>query len=252
MSYSDLRSSVRGALSHKLSRRDDSKPYLDKISVSKHIPAIGKNTWKNLLIQPISIPNLDHTGIKSAFEPPQEPFMKPDGSVNNAMRSTIKKQYTSLSREHQRLKKRAENNLPSDDEEDYDEDARVELQDTEESRSGPGPPNFENFLDFVYGPSNVAGIYRRNYEQQMRIYNPVEDERNRRHNGRSKVRNTRKKKHGIQPVSPQNKELYTTNINYYTDSENMDEENADAEAVLALYDESIKQSVDEDGHYIFR
>ena len=41
-------------------------------------------------------------------------------------------------------------------------------------------------------------------------------------------------------------------MNYYTDSENMDEENEDTEAVLALYDESIKQSVDEDGNYIFR
>ena len=253
MSYNDLRSSVRGALSHKLSRRDDSKPYLDKISVSKHIPAIGKNQWKKLLIQPISIPNLDHTGIQTAFEPPKEPFMKPDGSVNNAMRSTIKKQYTSLTREFQRMKKKAENNLHSDDDEDYDEDARVELQDTEESRSGPGPPNFENFLDFVYGPSNVAGKYRRNYEQQMRIYNPVEDEHNRRQKGRSKVGSKfQKKKRGIQPVSPQSKELYTTNMNYYTDSENMDEENEDTEAVLALYDESIKQSVDEDGNYIFR
>ena len=115
---SDLRNSVRGALAHQVTRTDYSMPYLDKISVTKHQPPIGKNTWKHLLIQPISVPNLDHTGIQTAFEEKKEPLMKPDGSVNSAMRSTIKKQYTALSREHQRLKKRSEN--PEDEYEDDD------------------------------------------------------------------------------------------------------------------------------------
>ena len=224
---SDLRNSVRSALAHKVTRGDYSKPYLDKISVTKHQPPIGRNSWKQLLIQPISVPNLEHTGIQSAFEEKKEPLMKPDGSVNYAMRSTIKQQYTALSREHQRLKNKSEN--PVDGEDEYIEDERIELQDTAESRSGPGPPNFENFLDFVYGPSNVAGTYRRNYEMQMRIYNPVEDEKknilatNRRARG-SKSR-IHKKQRYIKPVFPQENEKYTTNINYYTDSEKMDEEN---------------------------
>jgi hypothetical protein len=251
---SDLRNSVRGALAHRVTRSDYSKPYLDKISVTKHQPPIGRNSWKHLLIQPISVPNLEHTGIQSAFGEKKEPLMKPDGSVNFAMRSTIKKQYTALSREHQRLKKRSENLVDGEDEyEDYD-DNRVELQETAESRSGPGPPNFENFLDFVYGPSNVAGTYRRNYETQMRVYNPVEDEKKfdlTRNTGRrgSKKRNCKKQRY-IKPVSPQEKERYTTNINYYTDSEKMDEENEETVQLLELYDKSVQSTVDDDSNYV--
>ena len=246
MSSNELRNSIRGALAHRVTRSDSSKPYLDKISVTKHMPALGRSGWKHLLIQPISIPNLEHTGIQSAFEDPKEPLMKPDGSINNAMRKTIKKQYTSLSREYQRMKNKSENPREDDDEyDDYDDD-RIELEDTEESRAGPGPPNFENFLDFVYGPSNVAGTYRRNYEKQMRIYNPVEDETNRKGTRRSGST----KKRYIKPVSPHEKEMYTTNINYYTDSEKMDEEEEETEKVLALYDDSIQQTIDNDGNYI--
>ncbi len=43
------------------------------------------------------------------------PFVQ-DGSINNAMRTTIKKQYTTLSREYQRMKNKSENPREDDDE----------------------------------------------------------------------------------------------------------------------------------------
>ena len=35
------------------------------------------------------------------------------------------------------------------------------------------PPKFEAFLDFVYGPSNLNGIYSRSHNDQMKEYLPV-------------------------------------------------------------------------------
>ena len=98
MSSADLRGSVRSALALKPHRAGASIPYLDKISVSKHRPTRGRrNRWNHLLIQPISVPDLSHTGISSAFEPPKPPLMRPDGSVDSGLRAIIREKYANAS-----------------------------------------------------------------------------------------------------------------------------------------------------------
>jgi hypothetical protein len=188
MSGADLRSSIRGALSHRPQKPEKSVPYLDKISVSKHAPAPGKNKWKRLLIQPICMPDLSHTGIETAFGVSSPALMRPDGSVDVGLKALIKSQYVGVTRGP------------------VDEKTRRELADTKETKCGPGAPSFENFLDFVYGPSNISGEYRRNYEQQMRLYNPVEDER--------KPEGTASGVRLLQVSPNPDRELFTTNINY--------------------------------------
>ena len=192
MSSADLRGSVRSALALKPHRAGASIPYLDKISVSKHRPTRGRrNRWNHLLIQPISVPDLSHTGISSAFEPPKPPLMRPDGSVDSGLRAIIREKYA---------------NATATDENRKKSEAKFDDSQVEEAKVGAGKPNFENFLDFVYGPSNISGEYRRNYEQQMRAYSPIKDE-------------TKPKLLRISP-NPE-RELFTTNINYdsYSDTD---------------------------------
>ena len=54
----------------------------------------------------------------------------------------------------------------------------------------------------------------------------------------------------IEAEDTQEKEKYTTNINYYTDSEKMDEEYEETEQLLELYDKSVHSTVDGDGNYV--
>ena len=98
-------------------------PYLDRISVSQ--PNSSKSAsssakWKKLLIQPISIPNLGHTGIKTAFSRQEEALMRPDGSVGKGLRNLIQ----STMRDFRRLEEEEEPEY-DDEEEDgdyYDDD----------------------------------------------------------------------------------------------------------------------------------
>jgi len=62
----------------------------------------------------------------------------------------------------------------------YEEDRAYEELDATNSQeslktesSYSAPPKFEVFLDFVYGPSNLTGSYRRSYNSQMKEYLPV-------------------------------------------------------------------------------
>ena len=51
------------------------------------------------------------------------------------------------------------------------DDKRVVVK--EEDVGYTAPPKFEAFLDFVYGPSNLNGIYSRSHNDQMKEYLPV-------------------------------------------------------------------------------
>ena len=67
-----------------------SQPYLDRISVIPHRPdASSGSGWRKLLIQPVSIPSLDHTGIRTAFDPPQAKLIRPDGKVHRNLKVLI-------------------------------------------------------------------------------------------------------------------------------------------------------------------
>jgi hypothetical protein len=67
-----------------------SSPYLDRISISGHYPQPGADApWKKLLVQPVSIPSLSHTGIKCAFSTAQKDYTRPDGSISTELRSTV-------------------------------------------------------------------------------------------------------------------------------------------------------------------
>ena len=67
-----------------------SQPYLDRISVIPHRPdASSGSGWRKLLIQPVSIPSLDHTGIRTAFDPPQAKLIRPDGKVHRNLKVII-------------------------------------------------------------------------------------------------------------------------------------------------------------------
>ena len=189
-----LRASLRSALQFRrpeVSRDSDlSRPYLDKISVSQHMPTTSSTSHGNLplLIQPISMPELSHTGLSSSFMPEDAPFMLPDGSASKELRRQIKERYAAVRREE-------EVDDSEDQDKEYDEYDEYEREEEKKQRKKrqpsnnkkrkrrrrkkkkaplAGPPNFENFLDYVYGPSTISGEYRRNYQEQMRAYLPPE------------------------------------------------------------------------------
>ena len=66
--------------------------FLDKISTSAHLPKPASNheSWRHTLIQPVAVPNLAHTGIRSSFTFTGEPVLRPDGSVSNLLRRHIR------------------------------------------------------------------------------------------------------------------------------------------------------------------
>ena len=66
-----------------------SQPYLDRISVVPHMPDAVNSEWRQLLIQPVSIPSLTHTGIHTAFEPSGEELVRPDGKVHHSLKQVI-------------------------------------------------------------------------------------------------------------------------------------------------------------------
>ena len=67
----------------------DPGPYLDRISVSKHVPD-SDGSWKKLLIQPVSIPALSHTGVRTAFTGVESaPLLRPDGCSTNSLKALI-------------------------------------------------------------------------------------------------------------------------------------------------------------------
>ena len=67
------------------------RPYLDRMTLSKHAPLTAADSWKKLLIQPVSIPNLGHTGIHTAFGNSRATQLtRPDGMVTSSMKKSIR------------------------------------------------------------------------------------------------------------------------------------------------------------------
>ncbi len=73
--------------------------FLDKISNQPHFPKPSHSSdesWRSALVQPVAVPNLAHTGIRSAFTFTGQPVLRPDGSISNALRRHIATEYKEL------------------------------------------------------------------------------------------------------------------------------------------------------------
>ncbi|GMH58264.1 hypothetical protein TrRE_jg3764 [Triparma retinervis] len=56
----------------------------------------GKAQWKSTLVQPVAVPNLAHTGIRSAFTFSGAPVLRPDGAVSAGLKRYINKEFREL------------------------------------------------------------------------------------------------------------------------------------------------------------
>jgi hypothetical protein len=70
--------------------------FMDKISTSAHLPLTSSRrsehtpeSWRSTLVQPITVPDLSHTGIQSSFTFAGESVLLPDGAVSNLLRRHI-------------------------------------------------------------------------------------------------------------------------------------------------------------------
>ena len=52
--------------------------------------------WRKLLVQPVAVPNLAHTGIRSAFTHTGVPTLRPDGTVSAACKRHIAEEFKNL------------------------------------------------------------------------------------------------------------------------------------------------------------
>jgi hypothetical protein len=109
MSASDLRGSLRQALAFEPTFRDHRAtralpvPYLDRISVTDNrgesSPAqktpqrgvLQTTSYKKLMIQPVSMPDLSHCKLQTNFQKDDVPFMAPDGSLLKGLRTTLQR-----------------------------------------------------------------------------------------------------------------------------------------------------------------
>eukprot|EP00512_Aurantiochytrium_limacinum_P013275 CAMPEP_0171572096 /NCGR_PEP_ID=MMETSP0961-20121227/3901_1 /TAXON_ID=87120 /ORGANISM="Aurantiochytrium limacinum, Strain ATCCMYA-1381" /LENGTH=200 /DNA_ID=CAMNT_0012126841 /DNA_START=40 /DNA_END=638 /DNA_ORIENTATION=- len=67
------------------------KPYLDRINVAPRDALHGTEYWKPLLIQPVIVPDLRHTGIRTQFDDPEDmDLLRPDGKSTRKLKSLIK------------------------------------------------------------------------------------------------------------------------------------------------------------------
>ena len=65
--------------------------FLDKITTSAHRPlsSTQADPCRGVLRHPVTVPNLDHTGIKTDFTYEGEAVLRPDGSVSDLLRRHI-------------------------------------------------------------------------------------------------------------------------------------------------------------------
>jgi hypothetical protein len=254
MSASDLRGSLRQALAFEPTFRDHRAtralpvPYLDRISVTDNrgesSPAqktpqrgvLQTTSYKKLMIQPVSMPDLSHCKLQTNFQKDDVPFMAPDGSLLKGLRTTLQRGFVDAvktvheetKQRHQQRQRDSEYYGDDDDRErqfaqhsgqegeaplfdrskfvdtveELDEMALRGMEDELAEEGGGGrarektlrkrkkkkkkvnakaveeagysvPPKFECMLDFVYGPSNIQGLYKRAHNDQMRAYLPV-------------------------------------------------------------------------------
>ena len=73
--------------------------FLDKIATSAHMrkdEELERQDWRKLLVQPVAVPNLAHTGIRSAYSYSGVPALRPDGTVSSACKRHIAKEFKNL------------------------------------------------------------------------------------------------------------------------------------------------------------
>lgn len=105
-------------------------PYLDRLAVSSHTPCGDDSEHHNLLIQPVSIGDISHTGIKTALSPASPSLILPDGKSRTAVfKGQVQEGYKTFKRYmrpppalyNAKLKKMA-TSLTDDVRDDLDED----------------------------------------------------------------------------------------------------------------------------------
>lgn len=76
------------------SKVSEPSPYLDRIVTSAHspVPNVAAEEWKRLLIQPISIPRLGHTGVSTSFgdAAAANNLLRPDGGNTKKLKELIR------------------------------------------------------------------------------------------------------------------------------------------------------------------
>ena len=209
MSTADLRGSLREALQFEPEFRNYKQtkslpaPYLDRISVTDHRGDISPNekrgearaknklrtvSYKKLMIQPVSMPDLSHCKLQTNFQKEEVPYMAPDGSLLKGLRVSLQRGYIkAVKSANEETKQRQQTRqMEKYDHDGYERQMALENDSRSESPEASlfdrskfidelekkkekkqkakeynVPPNFECMLDFVYGPSNIQGIYKR-------------------------------------------------------------------------------------------
>lgn len=109
------------------------KPYLDRLTMSAHKSPAGQ-PWEGLLLQPVSIPNLDHIGIRSSLSgmnSNSHEYISGDPLSGDAIRTIILEKKPLQKDKPRRLK-------PLDSAEEH-------------SQAQPTSKNFQKLLSSAYG-----------------------------------------------------------------------------------------------------
>ena len=129
-------------------------PYLDQIS-GGHLGSFRKAShYKNLLIQPVQIPNLEHCGISSKLVSSQtdsNSYITPDGRPTQTLRDTIhnvfpaiRKSYLEYQAKKKERKERTRRHYDDENEDEYyDSRDEGESQQNYEIEQNGGNPRYD-------------------------------------------------------------------------------------------------------------
>lgn len=156
--------------------------------------------YKKLMIQPVGMPDLSHCKLQTNFQKEEVPYMAPDGSLLKGLRVSLQRGYiNAVKTANEEIKQRQQTRRMGEyNQDDYERQMALEndnmsevpetslfdrskfmdetekkMESKEKAKEYNVPPSFECMLDFVYGPSNIQGIYKRAHHKQMRAYLPV-------------------------------------------------------------------------------
>jgi hypothetical protein len=81
-------------------RRSAYSPYLDRIALSANLADTSGEFWRRLLIQPVVLPDMAHTGIRTMFDNPEEgDLLGPDGRTTRRLKALIRTRVVDEQRE---------------------------------------------------------------------------------------------------------------------------------------------------------
>jgi hypothetical protein len=81
-------------------RRGAYQPYLDRIALSATLADTSGEFWRRLLIQPVVLPDMAHTGIRTMFDNPEEgDLLGPDGRTTRRLKALIQTRVVDEQRE---------------------------------------------------------------------------------------------------------------------------------------------------------